>query len=206
VGIDNSQNNGKTLLTYGYESRSLNEWTMHTRMNFTRSWSLTGTFKTGTNQLFSSSTDIDSSNYSLKQYSVEPDLIYTHGSNFRILLGYRYGSKKNAPQDVYLLSNSGSINTEVKYNILQSTSLTAKFTYNNISFTAANPSLTTGEVNSPVGYVILDGLLPGKNYLWNLNFTKKLGGSLELNIEYDGRKPGEGSTIHTGRASLRALL
>ena len=204
--INNSQNNGKTLLTYGYESRSLKEWTLRTRMNFSRSWSLTGTFKTGTNLLLSSSSDIDSSNYSLKQYSLEPDLIYTRKSNLRILIGYRYENKKNSPQYGYLVSGSGSINTEVKYNILQSTSLQAKFTFSNISFAAANPTMTSSEVNSPVGYVILDGLLPGKNYLWSLNLTKKLGGSLELNIEYDGRKPGEGSTIHTGRASLRALL
>jgi hypothetical protein len=54
--------------------------------------------------------------------------------------------------------------------------------------------------------VILDGLLPGKNYLWSLDITKKLGGNLELGIQYEGRKPGEGPTVHTGRASLRAIL
>ena len=53
---------------------------------------------------------------------------------------------------------------------------------------------------------MLDGLLPGRNFLWNLDITKKLGGNLELGIQYEGRKPGEGNTIHTGRASLRAIL
>ncbi len=204
--INNSQNTSKTLLTYGYESRSLNEWTFRSRMNFSRSIALSGIFKTGRNQLFSSSTDIDSSDYSLKQYSLEPDLTYTHGSNLRILIGYKIETKKNDPHFGYILSTSSSINAEVKYNILQSTSIQAKFTYNNISFAGKDPSLTTAAVNSPVGYIILNGLLPGKNFLWNLDLTKKLGGNLELNLQYEGRQPGQGRIINTGRASLRALL
>ena len=204
--VNNSQNSGKTLLTYGYESRKLSEWTMRARFNFSRSLALNGIFKTGINQLFSSSTDIDSSDYNLKQYSIEPDLTFTRGSNFRILLGYKLGNKKNDPKYGYINSGSSSINTEIKYNILQSTSIQAKFTYSNINFMTNTPTATSNIVNSPVGYVVLDGLLPGKNYLWNLDLTKKLGGNLELNIQYEGRKPGEGRTIHTGRASLRALL
>jgi hypothetical protein len=65
---------------------------------------------------------------------------------------------------------------------------------------------STDQLNSTVSYVILNGLLPGKNYLWNLDFTKKLGNNLEVSIQYEGRKPGEGNIIHTGRASLRAIL
>ncbi|MBS1935574.1 MAG: hypothetical protein JST96_16350, partial [Bacteroidetes bacterium] len=128
---------------------------------------------------------------------------YTHGSNIRTLVGYNYSTKNNDPNyGGYIKSNSSSLNTEVKYNILQSTSLLLKFTYSNITFDA----VSSNAINSPVGYVVLNGLLPGKNYLWNLDLTKKLGGNLELNIQYEGRKPGEGRTVHTGRASLRALL
>ena len=204
--INNSQNTSKTLLTYGYESRSLKEWTFRPRINFSRSIALSAIIKTGINQLFSSSTDIDSSDYSLKQYSIEPDITYTHGSNLRVLIGYKMENKRNDPQYGYILSTSSAINTEVKYNILQSTSIQAKFTFNNITFSGKDAATTTAEVNSPVGYVILNGLLPGKNYLWNLNLTKKLGGNLELNLQYEGRQPGTGRTINTGRASLRALL
>jgi hypothetical protein len=57
-----------------------------------------------------------------------------------------------------------------------------------------------------VSYIILDGLLPGQNYIWSVDLTKKLGSFLELNVTYEGRKPGEGNVIHTGRASLRAIL
>jgi hypothetical protein len=113
-------------------------------------------------------------------------------------MGYRYAEKKNAAAyggDTYY---SGSLNTDAKYNLVSNTSLQAKFTYSDIHY--------TGNTNSTVSYIMLDGLLPGKNYLWNLDLTKKLGNNLELSIQYEGRKPGEGHTIHTGRASLRAIL
>ena len=85
-----------------------------------------------------------------------------------------------------------------KYNIVQTTSLQAKFTMNDIRY--------NGTTNTTVSYILLDGLLPGKNYIWGLDLTRKLGSFLELNITYEGRKPGEGPVIHTGRASLRAIL
>ncbi len=53
---------------------------------------------------------------------------------------------------------------------------------------------------------MLDGLLPGTNLLWNLQLTKRLLNNLELNFQYDGRKPGATRTIHTGRASITALF
>jgi len=201
--LNNSQNTGKSLLTYGYESRALKEWTLRTRMNLSRSFIFNATFKQGVNQLFSSNKDIDSSDYNLKQYSVEPNITYTRKSIFRILFGYKVSSKINSDEYGGQKYSSNSINTEVKYNILQSTSIFGKFTYNNITYNSGKTSPTT---SSPVSYIILDGLLPGKNYLWSLDLTKKLGNNLELGIQYEGRKPGEGNVIHTGRASLRAIL
>ena len=201
--INNSQNTGKTLLTYGYESRALREWTIRGRFNLSKSFIVNATLKDGTNQLLSSSTDIDSSNYNLQQYSVEPDLTYTYKSKFRAILGYRTASKTNAYGYGGQQYSSHSINTELKYNILQNTSILAKFTSTNISFYSKNGDPST---SSPVSYVILDGLLPGKNYLWSIDITKKLGGNLELGLQYEGRKPGEGPTVNTGRASLRAIL
>jgi hypothetical protein len=196
--ISNNRNTSKSLLTYGYQTQSLKEWNLRTRWNLSRSFLITSILKKGEDYLFTSSSNFDNSNYDVNRYSLEPDISYTRRANFRITVGYQYTAKKNA--DIYGGETyySGSLNTDAKYNLVQSTSLQAKFTYNGIRY--------SGNTNSTVSYVMLDGLLPGKNYLWNLDLTKKLGNNLELSIEYEGRKPGEGHTIHTGRASLRAIL
>ena len=79
----------KTLLTYGYETRQINEWSLRARLNLNKSVALTGVYRQGINQLNNSSSNFDSSNYDLKQFSLEPGLTYTRGSNFRIGMGFR---------------------------------------------------------------------------------------------------------------------
>jgi hypothetical protein len=53
---------------------------------------------------------------------------------------------------------------------------------------------------------MLDALLPGQNFIWNLDFTRRLANNMEITVQYDGRKPGTGRVIHTGRAGVRALF
>jgi hypothetical protein len=196
--LSNTKNISKILLTYGYQSQVLQEWNLRSRWSLSKSFLLNLVLRKGHNALQNSSSNFDSSNYNLSQYSIEPDISYTRGSNLRVTLGYKYADKVNSPNNGGELYCSNALNSEIKYNIVQNTSLQGKFTFSNIIY--------TGSTHSTVSYIMLDGLLPGKNYLWGLDFTKKLGSSLELSIQYEGRKPGEGQIIHTGRAALRALL
>jgi hypothetical protein len=86
----------------------------------------------------------------------------------------------------------------VKYNVVSNTSLTARFTYNQISY--------NGQTNTTVAYIMLDGLVPGKNYLWTIDLTKRLTNFLELGIQYEGRKAGSSGIVNIGRAQVRALF
>ncbi len=202
IDMNNSRNSNKSLLTYGYESRRIDEWSMRGRWNVTRMFMLELTGKSGINQLSSSNPKFDNRNYKIDQYEMEPRLTFTKGASMRAILGYKYSQKENQTGSREK-AGSNALSSEIKYNILSSTSILGRFTYNNISFTTQDPN---GGTNSPSSYIMLDGLLPGKNYLWNLDLTRRLSNSLEINIQYEGRKPGTSRIVHIGRAAIRALL
>lgn len=201
IDLSNIRNNGKALLTYGYENRRINDWIAKFRWNISRSFSLTLNSRNGKNSLFTPNAQFDNRNYDLEINSAEPLLTFIRGTSFRLATGYKYETRSNHPAYGGEQSKSNSVNLESKYNVLQNSSITGKFTYNNIDFEAVN-----GSANSTVGYIMLDGLLPGKNYLWSVILTKRLLNNLELNFQYDGRKPASSRTVHIGRASLTALF
>ena len=194
--ISNLRNRAKILLTYGYESRKLNDWTMKVRWNLSRSITFDVSGKKGFNGLYTPS--FANRNYELDIYNIEPRLVFIRGTKFRLATSYEFDNKKNSPLYGGEKSISNSINVETKYNVLQNSSITGKFTFSNIDYKFP--------ANTTVSYIMLDGLLPGSNYLWSIDLTKRLLNNLELNFVYEGRKPGDARTVHIGRASVRALF
>lgn len=192
--------NGKTLLSYGFESRKVQNLLGKIRWNLTKNISTALNFRQSQNELNTSGTKFDNRNYLIKQNTLEPSVAYIYKSNFRLSLAYSFTNKRNTIDSMEKAVTNAVI-AEMRYSILSSSTLTAKVTLNQISFTAY-----PGAANTTVGYVLLDGLLPGKNYLWNIEYTKRLAGNFEVNIQYEGRKPGDSKTVHVGRASIRANL
>ncbi|MGZ8559154.1 MAG: hypothetical protein ACXWWC_12505 [Chitinophagaceae bacterium] len=201
IDLSNLRNNGKSLLTYGYESRAVNDWTAKLRWNISRAFSLSLNGRTGSNSLLTPNAQFDNRNYDLDISSIEPLFTFLRGTSFRLATGYKLENKKNHPAYGGEKAESHSINVESKYNVLQNSSVTGRFTFNNIDYKSAN-----GAATSTVSYIMLDGLLPGKNYLWSVILTKRLLNNLELNFQYDGRKPASSKTVHIGRASVTALF
>lgn len=200
IDISNLRNNGKSLLTYGYESRKVNDWNAKFRWNISRAFSFLVNGRKGANALYTPNAQFDNRNYDLGIYNVEPSFSFIRGTSFRVVTGYKLENKKNLPVYGGEKSTSHSFNIESKYNVLQNSSITGKFTLSNIDFQSATTAATT------VSYIMLDGLLPGKNYLWSLTLTKRLLNNIEANFQYDGRKPGTSRTVHIGRVSITALF
>ncbi len=190
----------KALLSYGVESRAVRTLNSKIRASLKKNLVATLLVKQVKNTLETQALKFENRNYNVLQNAVEPSLTYVYKSNLRATLGYVYSKKQNRIDSLEQTINNAII-TEAKYNILSGSSFNLKFTYNNIDFKGFK-----GAQNTTVGYLLLDGLLPGKNLLWNAEFTKRISGNIELSIQYEGRKPGIAPTIHTGRASLRALF
>lgn len=61
-----------------------------------------------------------------------------------------------------------------------------------------------GEINSSVGYEILEGLQPGNNLVWTSNIQFQITNFLELDLQYEGRASQKSKTIHSGTLQVRA--
>jgi hypothetical protein len=197
-GLDatNIINYNKALLTYGVESRQLSDWILKGRFNINRQYTFELIQKIGSNDLLTPK--FANRNYQLKIYSTEPRITFTQMTKFRIQGSYQFVQKQNAVVYGGEKSVSNVFNIESRYNVVQNTSLNGKFSYNNIAY--------NGIPNTTISYIMLDGLLPGKNLLWSIDLTKRFANNLEFSVQYEGRKPGDTRVINIGRASIRSLL
>lgn len=200
IDISNNHNSGKALLTYGYETREINDWNVKLRWNLSSSITFDVNTRKGKNALYTPA--FGNRNYELDIVHTEPRLSFIRGTVFRLQSSYKLENKKNKLVYGGEQSISHALNVETKYNVLQNSSINARLTYNNIDYRKPASSIK----NPSVEYIILDALRPGANYLWSLDFTKRLLNNVEINLQYEGRRPADTKTIHVGRASVRALF
>ncbi|MFY7900313.1 MAG: hypothetical protein ACOVNY_09020, partial [Chitinophagaceae bacterium] len=196
IDINSIRNFNKSLLTYGFESRTIEEWNIKSRWTIRKQFTIELFQKFNNNTLETPS--FSNRNYSIYTTQIEPKLSYIIGTQFRIQTSYAHSIRKNKAIYGGEKSTHQSLQLDTRYNAVQNTSINAKLTMTNIAFNGTN--------NTTTSYIMLDGLLPGRNYLWNIEFTKRLINNLEINFSYEGRKAIETRTIHIGRASIRALL
>lgn len=196
IDINHLKNYTKALLAYGSETNRFSEFTFKGRINIAKSYMIELIQKSGINALTAPA--FDDRNYYISLNSSESKFTYTSGSLFRIIAGYKHMVRKNKIEFGGESARFNTINLESKYNTLSNTSVAAKFNFTHIDY--------KGELNNTISYIMLDALLPGKNFLWSLEFNKRLLNNLEFNLGYEGRKPGSSPAIHTGRISIRALL
>ena len=78
------------------------------------------------------------------------------------------------------------------------TSLRSKFTLADIQY--------SGQPNTAVAFTMLEGLQNGKNFLWNLSLDRQLSKTVQMNLQYEGRKTGDNRVVHVGRAQVRAVF
>lgn len=197
-GIDLSsvQNTGKALLSYGLESRRQHDWNLKGRLMIGRNFSFDLLLRQASQSLFTPV--FANRNYDIAIQMAEPRIGFISGTVFRLQGSYRLEHRQNGESYGGQRSQAQVFTLDTRYNALQNSSLSGKLVLSRIAF--------NDEPNTPVAYSMLDGLLPGTNLLWNLELSRRLLNNVEINFSYDGRQPARSKTIHTGRASLRALF
>ena len=148
-GIDftHLMNKGKSLLTYGLESRNFRDLTSRVRWNLNKHFTTEIIGKSIRNQLINQNPKFGNRNYLIEQVSMEPRFSYVKGTNFRFTVSYKFDERNNQEGEREKSVNH-ALTAESKYNVLSSTSLSAKLQYNQISYTSK--TVATPSPNSTV--------------------------------------------------------
>lgn len=184
----------KSLLTNGFESRTSITRELRSRYNASNTITVNTVFSF--NEKSNISDFFDDRNYEIVSYIAQPKVSYQPGVQFRISLFGEYGDKDNR------LGNERAFNrtvgTEIQYSKAGKGNLTVEIRYIDITFNSGS--------NSALAFEMLDGLQAGGNSTWTVNLQKNLSKSLQLSINYNGRKSEDLDTIHSGGMQLRAFF
>ncbi|MCH2223687.1 MAG: hypothetical protein MK066_02880 [Crocinitomicaceae bacterium] len=187
---------GKTLLASGFDSKLNRFHEVSMRLNLMRKFTLELSGKVGDRH---SEADYTSGrDYRLAYGVVEPSIIYQPSTVFRLTLDGRVSEKKNDSLLGGEIAKVLELGTTLKYNQLKKGSLQGGIKIVQIAY--------DGIANSALGFEMLEGLKPGVNYTWNVSYQRSISKSLQLSIQYNGRKSEENRPIHSGGMEVRAFF
>lgn len=190
--LSNNDRRTRRVLTTGYESSRVEDWTLRFRYRPNDQLSLEAAGVNGRRE--SDSEFFNNKDFKIQRRSLEPSLTWQPGE-LRFLTGLIVATEAN------VLSPGSEEQTnrlEFQFEGNYKNWLTTRFRWIDIDF--------TGDSRSPVGFALLQGLQPGRNLLWNIGATRQLGQYLQLTISYEGRQTGEAKTVHVGRAQVQAFF
>jgi hypothetical protein len=132
--------------------------------------------------------------YKLQLTGIQTAINWKNSENGTFQFSTLYNNKNNKLG----AERSVEYNLELNYDYLlsQKGNLRLACNYININF--------KGNTYSAVAYEMMQGLLPGNNYTWTLNYLRSLRNGLELKLNYNGRITGGEKPIHTAGVELRA--
>jgi hypothetical protein len=134
------------------------------------------------------------SNALLSDFSYRPTMNWETGFNFGVTEVINHFGGQNATANI----------NEEGIRIVQSFpgvgQLHAELKREEISLTnAIGPNVS-------LPYEFTQGKVVGQSYLWQLTFDYRITANLQLSLNYNGRKEGEGQPIHTARMEARAFF
>jgi len=174
------------------------EYKEHLRNTIKLKWKILKQF-TVFNDLVSSSQVSYSEFFSWKSYNInnlsnDLALQFQPQISWSAKVSYRHTNKVNTIGTEK--SNLQEIKFTYKQNIFKKGNIQANFSTININY--------NGDALNSVAYEILEGLLPGKNMVWNISYNQRLSKIFQLSLNYNGRINSGSPIIHNGGVQLRA--
>ncbi|MFB9056043.1 hypothetical protein ACFFU9_04740 [Mariniflexile ostreae] len=188
-------NRTRHILSIGFIENNLKSHQLNFNHKFEESWLVT--LESALNSNESISENFSSKNYNFDETRFHPKLSYLLNDNTRFDVFYQYTTKDNTIGSLEKLRQQ-KYGASFSLANTQNSAITGEVNFFSNTF--------HGNSNTPVGYQMLEGLQPGKNFTWSLLAQKKLTTFLDLNMSYFGRKTETSRTIHTGTVQLKAYF
>ncbi|TXK50762.1 hypothetical protein FVR03_04535 [Pontibacter qinzhouensis] len=193
------QNQQKSLLTNGAETRSLGSHAVIGRLNLNEVMS--SKLSVGQHIRDNRSNFLSSKNFRIVSKELTPELSYQPGTKLRFTGTYQYAVRQDVLQADEAAQQEGvfhELGLETKLNQVSKRTLAGTVRYVNIHF--------EGDQQTFVAYEILNALRPGNNLTWSFNVQQRLSNGLNISVNYDGRKANGIGAVHTGRTQVSVLF
>jgi len=190
-------NQDKSLLTNGIESRRYFTRTLKFRWNLTRILTFNTTLANGVKS--NKSQFFANQNFYLTHYEAEPKLIIQPNVKFRVTMLYNYKEKNNDEAYGGQILLAHKVGGEIRYNIATKGSFLA-----NVNFIENRYDNSTN--NETLDYEMLEGLQQGSNTTWEVVYQQNLSKHMQLSLNYNGRKSNDSPVIHIGGVQVRAFF
>ncbi len=198
-GVELSYNDRerRQLLTNGFEQTDEVSWFQSTRIGFLEMYVFT--LSTTIGNLVNASDFLESRNFEVSTRDITPRVTWQQGTAWRVTGGYKLIVKENQAAEVSdENSSTNEWSLEVTHSRAIQGNINGRLTFSSIDF--------EGDENTFLGYTLLNGLRPGRNFQMNLNWQQRLANGLQLTMQYFGRKSGMDRFVHTGSFQLTAFF
>ena len=194
IQVGQRRSDNTSSLISGRESRSQSEYFLRSRYNVSRTsdiiLNMEITDRTSNSEFF------QERHYDIKEFRLEPQWNILWKRKWRFRTRYDFRSQRNDGEHggETMVQHQGEVS--IGFNQSQVLSIQSSFQYALVDF--------HGNGNEALNFVMLEGLRPGSNYMWEVRLNKNIFSNVQMTISYDGRKNGDGRVLHSGRASFRA--
>lgn len=189
------QNQGRNLVSYGFESQRTIEHQFQWRWMFLENWIWNS--QVGTRERANASEGFEARSYDFTETRTEQKVTFQPGRQWKLsfIAGF-----KNSVNESELSEELSALSTglEFNYNVASKALVTAQLNLIRNDYSGAS--------NTPVAYAMLEGLQPGQNATWNATLQSNIAKHLQLNILYDGRVSENVPATHTGSVQLKAFF
>ena len=194
--VNRTSNKNKSLLTNGFELRERLDWQSNLRMGIDQAFTVR--LQLGIGETSNQSDFLVSRNFLLARRSWAPQLVWQPSSSFRLSGKVERRVKDQQESELNSFSKITDYSVESTWVRASKGNLNAEVSWLSIGF--------EGEQNTYLGYELLEGLQPGQNQRWNINWQQSLKHGLQLTIQYNGRKSSDTPPIHTGTMQVTAFF